>query len=272
MEGLTSFLQVGGFVIALLTIYKALSEYGKNSLFQRANVLEKLIEKFKDKKLFMAKRILDDFVECYYPDLDVSKVDQLTPRDLKGKVSIVYSRLAKHMYVLDIVPGTKKEDLIFEKEGITSNLPPEQDRRIVESAVSHLSLVSQIKFMDLDHLLRTHKGTFITDDEVFFRDSFDELLDFYLLLIYYLRNEIITIREVHAHFLFHLLSVKNCEPLNKYISIYYDEEDFKWLFRQLKEKTKAKSIGQTKPSAPENLVEESLQRIQAIVAETKNYL
>ena len=49
---MTSFLQIGAFLVAMLTLYKGLSEYGKNNLFKRAQTLEKLILKFKDHRLF----------------------------------------------------------------------------------------------------------------------------------------------------------------------------------------------------------------------------
>ena len=93
--------------------------------------------------------------------------------------------------------------------------------------------VNSVWLINLAWLLRNHEDEGIHENEVPFRDSFDELLDFVLLLIYYLRNEIITMREVNAHFQYYLMKLRKNEPLKKYIKVYYNWEDFEWLFKQL---------------------------------------
>jgi hypothetical protein len=70
MEGLTAFLQIGAFVVAIGTLWKGLSEYMKNNGFKRAEILEKLIEKFNSKDKLVAKNILEDFQEAYYETID----------------------------------------------------------------------------------------------------------------------------------------------------------------------------------------------------------
>jgi len=236
MEGLTSFLQVAGLIIVMLTIYKGLSEYGKNNIFQRAKILESLIEKFKDKKLYIAKRLLDDFIEFYYDGIDFDKVDKPTPKGISEDITAVHRNLHTPQRVLNKLkaPETDSTHLVS-AESEPGNLL-NTDQRIISIVEQALPEVKIFTFISLEHLLRNHKGNAIGESEVYFRDSFDQLLDFYTLLIYYLRNEIITIREVRAHFHFHLLSVKKCPALLNYIQIYYEEDDFEWLFRQLPER------------------------------------
>ena len=55
-----------------------------------------------------------------------------------------------------------------------------------------------------------------------------------LLLIYYLRNEIITMREVNAHVHYYLIKIKENAALQKYIKVYYNWEEFECLFKQIK--------------------------------------
>src|SRR5688572_4896318 len=51
---------IGG-LITLIGLLKGLFEFSKANRIRRAEFLEKLILEFNDKKLFLAKRILDDF-------------------------------------------------------------------------------------------------------------------------------------------------------------------------------------------------------------------
>jgi hypothetical protein len=232
MEGLTSFLQVGGFVIAMLTIYRALSEYGKNNLFQRAKILEGLITRFKDPKLYISKRILDDFIAHFYENIDAAKADAYSNvSKITDDLTIVHSSLKTRHFELSILDNDPKYTI----GGMKLEAPHEGDEWILKIVRKGAPKVQKFKFINLTHLLRSHKGSYVGDDEVYFRDSFDELLDFYSLLIYYLRNEIITIREVRAHFLVHLILVRDCVPLRNYIRIYFEENEFEWLFRQLPE-------------------------------------
>ena len=69
--------------------YKGLSEYGKNNLFKRAEILEKLILKFKDKKLFLAKRVLDDFIVYHYPGISVTKLSEEMVKEVIGPIAFV---------------------------------------------------------------------------------------------------------------------------------------------------------------------------------------
>jgi hypothetical protein len=85
-------------------------------------------------------------------------------------------------------------------------------------------------------LLRSHRGGRIASNEIYYRDSFDELLDFCVLLTYYLRNEIITIREIEAHFSYFLRLIRDNNAVVRYIKEYYNWADFEWLFDQLPEK------------------------------------
>src|SRR5688572_5479868 len=52
---------LGAGFVASIGVIKGLMEYTKNSRIKRAEFLEKLIIEFNDKKMFLAKRILDDF-------------------------------------------------------------------------------------------------------------------------------------------------------------------------------------------------------------------
>ena len=51
---------IGGF-ITLVGVIRGLMEYSRNNRIKRAEFLEKLILEFNDPKMFLAKRILDDF-------------------------------------------------------------------------------------------------------------------------------------------------------------------------------------------------------------------
>lgn len=224
MEGLTAFLQVGGFLIAMLTIYRGLSEYGKSNSFTRAGKMEQLIDKFKEEKLSVAKRIMDDFVEDYYEGVDLTKQGEATPANVDKDMTIVGAKIKTLFWTSECVNGTWEDSV--------KDLP-DSDKALLTRAKKALIKVKKFTFISLAHLLRDHRTGFVSVNEIYFRDSFDELLDFYSLLIYYLRNEIITIREVRAHFLPHLQAVRRCGPVLDYIQIYYPEQDFDWLFKQL---------------------------------------
>lgn len=230
MEGLTSFLQIGAFVVAMVTLYKGLSEYGKNNLFKRAEVLENLISKFKDNKLFIAKRLLDDFEEFYYEGRCIGKEQGVDSNAITKPMTFIHS-----LYNVPLRKFSRKEPLqrfSMEKDGITTNIDPAKDK-LLEYLSETFPQVNLFIVISLNRLLRNHVNDVISTDEVFFRDSFDELLDFVLLLAYYLRNEIITMREVNAHFQHYLLSIMKNPALIDYIKVYYNWEDFDWLFKQL---------------------------------------
>lgn len=236
MEGLTSFLQIGAFMVAMLTLYKGLSEYGKNNLFKRAEILEKLILKFKDKKLFLAKRVLDDFIVYHYPGISVTKLSEEMVKEVIGPIAFVkpgypfrYSNAWRLAAPADSDP--KLFD-IYEDGNRAEKVSLPQNSDFVW-VFDKYEKVDSVWLLSLAWLLRNHEEEGIYENEVPFRDSFDELLDFVLLLIYYLRNEIITMREVNAHFQYYLLRIRGNAPLIKYIKMYYNWEDFDWLFRQL---------------------------------------
>ncbi len=232
MEGLTSFLQIGAFVVAMITLYKGLSEYGKNNLFKRAETLEKLIIKFKDEKLCIAKKILDDFFMYYYPGINVTKLSEEKPNKLTEPMVFVKPDYSFNYSNASRLAG--KQDLF------DTNVDGEKLTNVALTDTSDFvwlfkkySSVNSIWLLNLAWLLRDHRKKGIYENEVPFRDSFDELLDFVLLLIYYLRNEIITMREVNAHFQYYLLGIKKNEAIHNYIRVYYNWEDFDWLFKQL---------------------------------------
>ncbi|WAC12786.1 hypothetical protein [Dyadobacter pollutisoli] len=239
MEGLNSFLQIGAFVIAMMSLYKALSEYGMNNSFKRAEVLEKLIAKFNDKEIYAAKRLLDDFEKYHFTGIDPANSEaneKKLLRKYKGRVTFVHNSY-DHELVVATRGANQSFDLKIFIGKIASNEAgyiPNPKSVLCEVAKEHAH-INEFKIINLKRVLRSHIGDVIYDDEVYFRDSFDKLLDFILLLIYYLRNEIITIQEVHAHFLFTLQQVRSYRPLNKYIKLYYNEADFEWLYEQLPE-------------------------------------
>ncbi len=236
MEGLTSFLQIGAFVVAMLTLYKGLSEYGKNNLFKRADTLEKLIYKFKDKKLFFAKRVLDDFIVYHYPGISVTKLTEEKAGEVTGPMAFVWPDYPFNSSNACLVATkdaseTKLFDIYQDKDKQTGiALPADSDFVWV---FDKYEKVNSVWLLKLTWLLRNHEEEGIHENEVPFRDSFDELLDFVLLLIYYLRNEIITMREVNAHFQYYLMKLRKNQPLKDYIKVYYNWEDFEWLFKQL---------------------------------------
>lgn len=41
-------------------------------------------------------------------------------------------------------------------------------------------------------------------------------------------------REVNAHFHYYLIKIKENAALQKYIKVYYNWEEFEWLFKQIK--------------------------------------
>lgn len=231
MEGLTSFLQIGAFVVAMLTLYKGLSEYSKNNLFKRAKILENLIKKFKDDKLYIAKRLLDDFEEFYYEGRSIGKDQETDSSVLTKPMTFVHS-----MYISPLRKAKRENS--SEKFSVEDAGKVTTDMVLAENTLLYIlskafPQVNSFTMVHLDRILRNHVGDVISADEVFFRDSFDELLDFVLLLTYYLRNEIITMREVNAHFQHYLMKLRKNDPIKSYIKVYYNLEDFEWLFKQL---------------------------------------
>jgi len=55
-------------IIAIIGFVKGLKEYKNNNRIKKAEFLEKLIDEFNDNKMFLAKRVLDDF----YIDVELS--------------------------------------------------------------------------------------------------------------------------------------------------------------------------------------------------------
>jgi hypothetical protein len=239
MEGLNSFLQIGAFVIAMMSLYKALSEYGMNNSFKRAEVLEKLIAKFNDKEIYAAKRLLDDFERYHFTGMDPTNSEAAEKKLLlKHKDSVTF---VHNSYDHELVVATRSANQSFELKIFIGKVASNESgyipspKSVLSEVAKEHGHINEFKIINLKRVLRSHIGDVILDDEVYFRDSFDKLLDFVLLLIYYLRNEIITIREVHAHFLFTLQQVRSYKPLKKYIQLYYNKADFDWLYEQLPE-------------------------------------
>ncbi|MFN8349476.1 MAG: hypothetical protein U0X91_31035 [Spirosomataceae bacterium] len=221
MEGLQSFVQVGLFIIAILTLYKGLSEYSKNNAFKRAEILENLIKRFKDPNLSVAKNLLDAFVEIYRVEKRGKYKEITRAHQTVGNGCIKVSK--DNPPEVEILYGDwTKESFDHTYKAIYLDIFNDDEQ------------VQVIYFIGLDRLLRHHReGIFA--NEIYFRNSFDELIDFVLLLIYYLRNEIITMREVEAHFSYYLRLMKDSKAIKQYIKHYADEKEFEWLFDQLAE-------------------------------------
>jgi hypothetical protein len=139
---------IGGF-ITLIGIIKGLFEYVKNNRIKRADFLEKLIVEFNAPKMFLAKRILDDFWIETEGNKEISDIDLI-------------------------------------------NLG---SREVKEKSV----LVSLVK-----DLLRNHATKSVTGyGEQQARQSFDDLLDFFTKLDYYLSLKLITKQELF-YFIYYL--------------------------------------------------------------------
>ena len=243
MEGLTAFLQIGAFLVAFGTLFKGLSEYSKNNGFKRAEILEKLIDKFKNSDKLVAKNILEDMTEAYYDTIDASdnRVKQIEKRSKDcNNLTFVHIFYGNSCIVVERIDDEKTTiiDKIEIKQGDmkTDNFLGVISVKTLIKYFQRYKGATNITFIGIERLLRTHRGQRISTNEIYYRDSFDELLDFCLLLTYYLRNEVITIREVEAHFSYYLRLIRDNKAVEKYIIVYYNYEDFKWLFDQLPEK------------------------------------
>jgi hypothetical protein len=139
---------VGG-LITMVGVIKGLMEYSQNNRIKRAEFLEKLIREFNEPKMFLAKRILDDFW------LQTEGGEEISDIDLVRRGSV-----------------EKKE------------------RKVLESL-----------FKDL---LRNHADKSVTGyGEHRARQSFDDLLDFFTKLDYYLSLELISKQEL-TYFIYYL--------------------------------------------------------------------
>jgi hypothetical protein len=82
-------------------------------------------------------------------------------------------------------------------------------------------------------LLRNHRQAPIqTLIEVESRQSFDNLLDFYTRLSYYIQNDLMTSREL-IYFRYYLEKVRDNPAVIAYIGYYFYPKDFKELFEAI---------------------------------------
>ena len=175
-------------LVTLIGLARGLIEFSKANRIKRAEFLEKLILEFNEPKMFLAKRILDDFW-------------LLT----EGNVKMT------------------NEDLITEgsREGIDDD-----------------ALKARVK-----DLLRSHQTRSVTGEgEHRARQSFDDLLDFFTKLDYYLTLKLISKEELN-YFLYY---VKRCAykadgAVMSYAETYGYPALFR-LFHTLKIKPKNKSL------------------------------
>lgn len=128
--------------LTLFTFYMTFKEFKGNNKTKRAEFLEKLTEEFNDPKMFLAKRILDDFW------IEVEGSQQLTDVDL-------------------IRLGSEK-------------------------GIKKIDLTEKVK-----HLLRHHETVSVTGfGEQKTRQSFDDLLDFFTKLEYYINLKLNSEKEL----------------------------------------------------------------------------
>lgn len=146
-------------VLAIIGFVKGLREYKRNNNIKRAEFLEKLIKEFNDKRMFLAKRVLDDF----YIDVDL--------------------------------PGNETDVEIIEKS----------NTRTIEDGL--------LKKNNLK-ILRDHKiESVLNPIEHRVRQSFDDLLDFFEKLEYYVELDLISSKELkyfeyYIHKCYKLIAVK----------------------------------------------------------------
>lgn len=133
---------LAGGLITLISLIKGLVEFKKNNQVKRAEFLEKLILEFNDQKMFLAKRILDDF----WIDLEAET-------------------------------GTSDTDLV--KIGSLEAKDENQLKMLVKDLLRHHS-----------------ERSVINDNEHRARQSFDDLLDFFTKLDYYLTLKLISKKEL----------------------------------------------------------------------------
>ncbi|MEO6456010.1 MAG: hypothetical protein ABIN97_18155 [Ginsengibacter sp.] len=166
-----------GGLITLIGLIKGLMEFSKANRIKRAEFLEKLILEFNDPKMFLAKRLLDDFwieTEGEVSDLDV---DLLKAGSIEKK---------------------EKEEL----RGLVKNL------------------------------LRNHADKSVTGNgEHRARQSFDDLLDFFTKLDYYLSLRLISKSELtYFHYYFQRCAYKADGAVLNYAAIYGYPSLFRLLY------------------------------------------
>jgi len=154
MDTLKEWAWIAGGIITLIGLIKGLWEFSNANRIKRAEFLEKLILEFNDKKMFLAKRILDDFWLLLEYDPEKYK------------------------------PETIDEELV--KEGSIEQKGKEELKILVKD------------------LLRSHGERSVTrNGEHRARQSFDDLLDFFTKLDYYLTLKLISKEELN-YFLYYI--------------------------------------------------------------------
>jgi hypothetical protein len=135
---------IGG-LLTLIGVIRGFMEYVKSNRIKRADFLEKLILEFNDPKMFLAKRILDDF----WIDLEGGPKTEISDDELVKRGSI-----------------EKKDPVVL--------------RDLVKD------------------LLRDHSERSVTGQgEQRARQSFDDILDFFTKLEYYLSLKLISKDELY---------------------------------------------------------------------------
>lgn len=136
---------ISGIVIAVLGFAVTFAEYRKSNKVKRAEFLEKLIDEFNEEKMYIAKKLLDDF---WYNE------NVANPADIPAKIFIA--------------SGSKEK-----KPG----------------AAAILETVLRAHYEDGSEP--------INEVEQRVRESFDELLDFFTKLEYYLSLKLISKQELY---------------------------------------------------------------------------
>jgi hypothetical protein len=154
MDTLKNLAWFAGGLITLIGLIKGLWEFSQANRIKRAEFLEKLILEFNDKKMFLAKRILDDF-----------------------------------WILLEYDPEKYKPELI--------------DEEIVKEGSMEMKEKEVLKVL-VKELLRSHVDRSVTyNGEHRARQSFDDLLDFFTKLDYYLTLKLISKQELN-YFLYYI--------------------------------------------------------------------
>jgi hypothetical protein len=139
---------IAGGIITLIGVIKGLWEFSNANRIKRAEFLEKLILEFSDKKMFLAKRILDDF-----------------------------------WLLLEYDAGKYK--------------PEDIDEELIKEGSIEKKEKNELKSLVKD-LLRSHNERSVTrNGEHRARQSFDDLLDFFTKLDYYLTLKLISKDELN---------------------------------------------------------------------------
>ncbi|GGD74260.1 hypothetical protein GCM10011514_42950 [Emticicia aquatilis] len=238
MEGLTILFQIAAFLISILTLYKGLAEYTKNNTIKRFEYLDKLVKEFSENDKKAAKEMLDMFVIKHYPEKDYSDTTEKDyKKRAKTKGDITYFNLKFLDVFLEIErdkdndKGYKVIDETFVSDKISKEDFIAKYEESIKGSLKTFPKANTFYFTGLERVLRTNGN--IYQNDVFIRNSFDSMLDFFLKIIYLLRSELITVNEIEGYFSYYLLRLRDNPAARNYIKTFYSERDFNWLFSLL---------------------------------------